>query len=197
MNPKSPYPGFLFHPATSRVGSFYYRVQQPEHPVGPGDELPVNVCFLFEKGGTDTRFHTVSATLQRRLDLFEATGGPSTTELPSGGQSPYILPEASSSMSLASASRSSPNLSTQTLFRKRSASPPLNVVLPSKSISTSVVSGQSSDFYQHKPGRFDATVTLSLPARPAPSQWPIGESLKTDLASIRFDLLVKVSYISP
>ncbi|CAG7846807.1 SubName: Full=Uncharacterized protein {ECO:0000313/EMBL:CCA72406.1} [Serendipita indica DSM 11827] len=198
LNPSSssPHPGFLFHPSTPRVGPFYYRIQAPDHPLGPGDDLPVKIAFLFEKGTPAIRIQTVSVTLQRRLELFEAAGGPSTTELPSGGQSPYSFQDASSSTSLLSGSRSSPNLSSQTLSRKRSTSPPCSVVLPSKSISSPIVSAQSSDFYQNEPGRLDATVSLALPARPAPSQWPIGESLKTDLASIRFDLLIKLNISS-
>jgi hypothetical protein len=101
----------------------------------------------------------------------------------------------STSLLLSHQNRSSSHLPSSS--KKRSDSPPGNIVLPSKSITSPIVSGQTSDFESSSPTESTCTVNLSLPAKPPPSQWPIGESLKTDLAEIRFELRIKVNAMAP
>lgn len=190
----SPIPGYQLCSSSSRITPFYYRIDDPEHAVGPGDELPVVVNFIFDDRNPRLQIQSMAVILERRLDLFEASGSPSPPEILAGGNSyPYSsTSEASSTVSLTTSMITSRSSTYTQLSRKRSASPPSNVLLPCKSISGSIASAHSSEFHSAGPEQFSGVARLSLPAKPPPSQWPVGESLKTDLAHIRFELRVKV-----
>ncbi|KAG8847767.1 hypothetical protein FRB91_011435 [Serendipita sp. 411] len=98
-----------------------------------------------------------------------------------------------SSLTRVAASRSTPYLPSYQLSRKRSTSPPPQVVLPSKSVTSLVATAQSSEFYyDSKSNRIETHLALSLPAKASPNQWPIGESLRTALATLRFELHAKL-----
>ncbi|KIM31021.1 hypothetical protein M408DRAFT_274309 [Serendipita vermifera MAFF 305830] len=194
----SPIPGYQLCSASPRITPFYYRIDDPDHAVGPGDELPVSLNVIFDDSTSPKQqIQSMSVLLERRLDLFEASGSPTPPEILSGNGniSPYSnnTSEASSTVSLASmiTSRSS------TLSRKRSASPPSNLVLSSKTITGTIATAHSSEFHSNAPHQYSGVVRLALPAKPPPSQWPVGESLKTDLAHIRFELRVKITVSSP
>jgi hypothetical protein len=62
-------------------------------------------------------------------------------------------------------------------------------------MTSSLVSGQTTEFKADGAGGMTASLSLPLPARPSLSHWPVGESLKTDLAKISFVLRIKVSYL--
>ena len=184
----SPIPGYQLSSSSPRIPSFYYRIDDPELAVGPGDDLPAVVNFVFDPRSPKVQPQSISVVLERRLDLFEASGSPTPPEILSGTASPYpSSSEASSTVSLSSTACSQHQLS-----RKRSISPPSNFTLPSKTISSTIASAHSSEFHCHAPDQFKCVVPLSLPAKPPPSQWPVGESLKTALAQLRFELRVKV-----
>lgn len=192
QDPPPSNPGYQLCSSSPRITPFYYRIDNPEHAVGPGDELPVVVNFLFDNRNPKLQIQSMAVVLERKLDLFEASGSPTPPEILSGSASPYSNnSEASSTVSLASMMTNRSSTYTQ-LPRKRSVSPPSSLVLPSKSISGAIASAQTSEFQSNAQDELTGVARLSLPAKPPPSQWPVGESLKTDLANIRFELKVKV-----
>ncbi|KAG5634879.1 hypothetical protein H0H81_000424 [Sphagnurus paluster] len=70
--------------------------------------------------------------------------------------------------------------------------------LPSKSIITPVVGAESSGtFTRDESGIASKTVTLQWPSAKSPSRWAIGETIQSDLVSVRFFARVKISVSSP
>lgn len=150
--------------------------------------------------------HSVSVVLERRMEFYEASGTQSSPELLSGTAT--TTPESSPTPSRTSfrstvstltahaptpsSSLSSATLTGFTLGRKRSASPA--AVLPAKSLSSPIASAESTLGGTTGGSGSSAalTINLAVPPRPAPSQWPLGETTRTDLASIAFYVRVKV-----
>jgi hypothetical protein len=183
--------GYRLSPATHRCDPFYYRIDLPQSTVGPGDELPISVSMVLDNEGTKIQPRSMSVTLERRLEFYEATGSHSHGDIESIDlSSSHTLLEKSELSSINTDLSSS---SSSILVARRHFPNPATTVLPSRSISTVIVNGNASDFTTSNLNHVAASLNLALPAKPAPSQWPIGESLKTNLASIRFFLCIKVN----
>lgn len=196
--PPSSYPGYQLSPPSPRFSQFHYRLVDPIQSVGPGDNLPVVLSIVLNPKSSRIQLHSVSATLERRMDLFEASGSTTPPEVLSGIGSVSNTIDTASTLSHSGAFNSSTTVfsgSNTKLSRKRSASPPVSTVLPAKSVSTTIISGETAEFQPGNNWDLTAVVNLPLPAKPPPSQWPIGESLRTDLAVVRFFLRIKVCYL--
>lgn len=157
--------------------------------------------------------HSIYAFIERRIELYE-TSGFASPELLSGIGTAATTPDASPASSRTNLlPRHTPepspsssltvvgaNLHAGTHGRKRPRSPAAQQqLLPAKSIVTVLSEAETSTFSppganmgSATPSTIEARLDLSLPPRPPPSQWPIGETIKTELATLRFYLRVKV-----
>lgn len=186
-------PGYSLSPPSSRIPQFFYRITDAEHAVGPGDHYPVEVSLVLNQHPV-VQLQSLSVSLERRLELFEASGSSTSAETVTIHPTPSPSTASMASISGIFANLSSSNSQSNMLTRKRSASPTSeSVLLPAKSMTSSLVSAQTTEFKPDETGGITASVNLPLPARPSLSHWPIGESLKTDLAKIYFVLRIKVS----
>lgn len=146
------------------------------------------------------------------MEFYEASGTQSSPELLSGTAT--TTPEASPAASRTSfrstvstltahthtpsSSLSSATLTGFTLGKKRSASPA--AVLPAKAHASPIASAESTlggSAGGSSSSSAALTIHLAVPPRPAPSQWPLGETTRTDLASIAFFVRVKVGVVVP
>ncbi|KAG6844731.1 hypothetical protein H0H87_004351 [Tephrocybe sp. NHM501043] len=70
--------------------------------------------------------------------------------------------------------------------------------IPSKSIITPVIGAESSgQFALNEKGVWTKTVTLQWPAAKSHSRWAIGETIQSELVSVRFFARVKITVTSP
>ncbi|KAG6886004.1 hypothetical protein C0993_006120 [Termitomyces sp. T159_Od127] len=70
--------------------------------------------------------------------------------------------------------------------------------LPSKLVLTSITASESTgQFVRNDQGIWTRTVTLQWPAAKSQSRWAIGETIQSELVSVRFFARVKVSVSSP
>ncbi|GLB35364.1 hypothetical protein LshimejAT787_0209290 [Lyophyllum shimeji] len=94
--------------------------------------------------------------------------------------------------------------STRPLLAPTHAPPPLPLAssstsqIPSKTVVTPVVGAESSGYFSRDDqGVWTKTVTLQWPAAKSHSRWAIGETIQSDLVSVRFFARVKISVSSP
>ncbi|KAG6876659.1 hypothetical protein C0992_012157 [Termitomyces sp. T32_za158] len=70
--------------------------------------------------------------------------------------------------------------------------------IPSKMVLTSITASESTGhFVRNDQGVWTKTVTLQWPAAKSHSRWAIGETIQSELVSVRFFVRVKVSVSSP
>ncbi|KAG5354194.1 hypothetical protein C0989_003707 [Termitomyces sp. Mn162] len=70
--------------------------------------------------------------------------------------------------------------------------------LPSKLVLTSIVDAESTgQFFRNDQGIWTKTITLQWPAAKPHSRWAIGETIQTELVSVRFFARIKISISSP
>ncbi|KAL0947100.1 hypothetical protein HGRIS_013238 [Hohenbuehelia grisea] len=78
------------------------------------------------------------------------------------------------------------------------AGTPTSEVLPSKIISTSVAGAESSgSFSRDSAGVWRKKLTFQWPAAKSNSRWAIGETIHSDLASVKFVVRVKITVSTP
>ena len=192
-----------------------YRITLPSTPIGPSSLLPVALALRLPApaNAPPLALHSVSVVLERRMDFYEASGTQSAPELLSGTAT--TTPEASpapsrtsfrSTASTVATHSPSSSLSNVTLTgfgvgRKRSAGAPPPAVLPAKSLPSTIATAESTlggSVRRSSSGssRAELTIDLAVPPRPPPSQWPLGETMRTDLASIAFYVRVKVAVVA-
>ena len=202
-----------------------YRISLPSTTISPGTSFPVTLALHLPPSthtshtSPQLAFHSVSVILERRMDFYEASGAESAPELLSGTASstPEPSPAASrssfrSTASTATASTvqapttphtpsSSIGSSTLTALgisigRKRSASAS-PTTLPAKSLTTTIATAETTlvSGSSGSAGGTQLTIELAVPPRPPPSQWPVGETTRTDLAAVAFYVRVKVGVV--
>ena len=202
-----------------------YRITLPSGPIGPGASYLVSLALQLPPSSPSSSsnpqiaLHSLSVVLERRMVFYEASGAESAPELLSGTASstPEPSPAASrfslrSTVSSATGSTTpvptpphtpsfSNGSSTLNAFgisigRKRSASAS-PTTLPYKSCTTTIVTTETTlASGRSGPARTaQLTIELPVPPRPPSSQWPIGETTRTDLAAVAFYVRVKVGVV--
>lgn len=219
-----------------------YCVNTPTSPTGPMDIVSIHTFLL--PLDDDCVIRSATVMIERRIQLNEAAGHTSTSELPSSSSRPIpssnvSSPRASPSSSPASPSysptasyqdhpkfdsvatvasdassnptitphslypsSSSINLGTRPLLSPARASPPngtssssssTSSQIPSKVIITPIVGAESSgQFVRDENGMWNKSITLQWPAAKSHSRWAIGETIQSELVSVRFFARVKV-----
>jgi len=208
--------------SNSHLPPCQYRITLPSGPAGPGVSFPVSLALQLPPSSSPSSsspqlaLHSLSIVLERRMVFYEASGAESAPELLSGTASstPEPSPAASRSSFRSTASTAtvsaapahtaphtpSSSIGSSTLNalgisigRKRSASATPST-LPHKSLTNTIATAETTLAIDGNgpPRSAQLTIELAMPPRPPPSQWPVGETTRTDLATIAFYIRIKV-----
>ena len=199
-----------------------YNISTPDHPVGPSDIIFASVTVQPLDSAVSVRSATVA--VERRIDLLRspATSSPPPTPTMDPYQHADDVPTPSSSTSnlspaphdpeglahgLASSSQLTlesmsgrpllPSASPASLTPSSSNSIPNNGEASAKTITSTVLSTEYSDFARDPLGTFQKTATLQWPASRPHSRWALGETMHTSRASVRFFLRASIRVVGP
>lgn len=187
--------------------SIRYSVNSPTTPVGPLDLVPIPIHLLPSDPGVS--FRSASVIIERRMRFMEPPSPPSTPTLPSSTYpTSSALPSSSNpSCSLpipqrTSSSSSSLSYSPSSSYQESSYLSSSTTLQPSDSRASTVgasllvnsVAGSESSglFARADSGVWSKTLTLQWPAAKSHSRWAIGETIESDLVSVKFFVRVKV-----
>lgn len=199
--PTSIGPAFQSH---SETGSprIQYRMVTPSYAVGPSDHISVSVRF--QPVDPMTVIQAMCVIIERRIQLRETSASP-PAECPYTDDSPPAT--ARSTSGIPASTRSSPTLVPSTLAstssvnlipttrveRKRSQSPSNTTIMPSRTVAHSVASTEVVSATADPDGTYYHTFGLTLPQPKSAGHWSLGETMRTDLVTVRFFVRVKVS----
>ncbi|KAJ3795039.1 hypothetical protein GGU11DRAFT_793650 [Lentinula aff. detonsa] len=212
-----PSPRPLMHISAARLDSFItkpkslsmrYTIWAPRDPIGPTDLLPISIHVLPEARNISIRSATV--VIERRIQFNESqspVSASSSSAVPntptaSSAMASSLMPSRSfsavssgttSSVSLASDTR--PLLPQPQYPKDRSGS---SESLVGKPIVLPIVGSESSGpFSQAENGIWSKTLTVQWPSAKPSSRWGIGETIHSDLVSVRFFARVKIIITGP
>jgi hypothetical protein len=185
-----------------------YSVNLPTMPIGPLDLVSVPIHLLPSDPGIS--FRSASVIVERRMRFMDPVSPPSTPTLPSSAPSTlhthnptFSLPipqrTSSSSSSLSYSPSSSYQESTSQLSSSATLQPSDSRASTSgASLLVNSVAGSESSglFSRAESGVWSKTLTLQWPASKSYSRWAIGETIESELVSVKFFVRVKVGYIS-
>ncbi|KAJ6630672.1 hypothetical protein B0H10DRAFT_1982310 [Mycena sp. CBHHK59/15] len=190
-----------------------YCVNSPMTPVGPLDLVSIPIHLL--PSDPAVSFRSASVIIERRMQFMEPASPPSTPTLPSSASPishslptshshpasslpiPQRTSSSSSSLSYSPSSsyQESPSVaSSSTLI----PSEPRSLIGTSTLLVNSIAGTESSGlFAQGADGVWSKTLTLQWPAAKSHSRWAIGETIQSELVSVRFIVRVKIVVSSP
>ena len=215
--PSSPSPIFREHTTKPRAPTIRYCFYPPPSPIGPLDLVSIPVFLSPLHDAVSIRSATVM--IERRLQLNEPNGQSSLSHSPtrpisqphsplhsfSPAPSYQDISSLYSTTSIISGLSSSATITpdntypssasvaseTQPLLHLPHSSPISQT--PSKTISTPIVEAESTgQFVRDNQGVWSKTLTLQWPAAKSHSRWAIGETIQSDLVSVKFFIRIKV-----
>ncbi|KAJ7905320.1 hypothetical protein B0H14DRAFT_2327083, partial [Mycena olivaceomarginata] len=186
-----------------------YSVNSPTTPTGPLDLVSIPIHLLPSPRDPTVVFRSASVIVERRMRFLDPPSPPTTptvplntpptsSTLPSLHPSSLPIPQrtSSSSSSLASYSPSSSYKETSsflsssaTLLQADSRSSATTSSLLVNSIAGAESSGL---FARSDSGVWSKTLTLQWPAAKSHSRWAIGETIESEIVSVKFFVRVKV-----
>ncbi|KAJ7172655.1 hypothetical protein C8R46DRAFT_159992 [Mycena filopes] len=192
----------------AHLPSIRYAVNSPTTPIGPLDLVSIPIHLL--PSDPNVSFRSANVIVERRIHFMDATTSPpSTPTLPPITSSAVTIPSppsysslpipqrtSSSSSSLISYSPSSsykesstPLSSSATLHASDTRSSPNNASYLVNSVAGTESSGL---FSRADSGVWSKTLTLQWPAAKSHSRWAIGETIESELVSVKFFVRVKI-----
>ncbi|KAJ6547385.1 hypothetical protein B0H19DRAFT_1266325 [Mycena capillaripes] len=181
-----------------------YSVNSPTTPVGPLDLVSIPIHLLPSDPSVSIR--SASVIVERRMRFMDPASPPSTPTVPSPTLSTVPSPQPSCSLPIpqrTSSSSSSLSLSyspsSSSTYQESSYLSSSSTLQPSDSrvgaslLVNSVAGTESSGlFARAESGVWSKTLTLQWPAAKSHSRWAIGETIESELVSVKFFVRVKI-----
>ncbi|KAF7338439.1 hypothetical protein MVEN_02069800 [Mycena venus] len=193
----------------SHSPSIRYSVNSPTTPIGPLDLVSIPIHLL--PSDPSVAFRGASVTIERRMRFFDPSSPPTTPTIPSNTSPtsstlPSLHPSSSlpipqrtssSSSSLASSSPSSSYKESSSYLSSSTAAlqpPDSRSSATGASVLVNSVAGTESSglFARSESGMWSKTLTLQWPAAKSHSRWAIGETMESELVSVKFFVRVKI-----
>jgi hypothetical protein len=203
-----------------RAPRIRYSIDSPQSPIGPLDLVSISVHLLPLDHGVSIR--SVSVIVERRIQLHDQLSGPTSTphspitprSASSSSSCPKQSPTLLSSFPKSSHCPSAPfqedpllNAESSTLSLSSihsssltiaSESTPLlhpNFITSTKLVVNPIVGTESSGtLSRDEDGVWSRTLTLQWPTVKSPSLWAIGETISSDLATVKYFIRTKVFF---
>ncbi|GAW08460.1 hypothetical protein LENED_010519 [Lentinula edodes] len=176
-----------------------YTVWAPREPIGPTDLLPISIHVLPKERNISIRSATV--VVERRIQFNESQSPVSASSSSAIPISPTLSfstmtsPQSGYPSSVSLASDVRPLLPQPQYSRDRSDS---SESLVGKPIVLPIAASESSGpFSQAENGIWSKTLTVQWPSAKPSSRWGIGETIHSDLVSVRFFARVKIIVTGP
>ncbi|KAG2157425.1 hypothetical protein DEU56DRAFT_721884 [Suillus clintonianus] len=208
----------------SRAPSLHYRILLPTKPVGPLDIVSLQVTVQPLDPAVSIR--SATAVVERRIQFSElpiSSPGTSTSSAPTLSPHSYLISNqeshshdhqsvAAHSSDIMSAASSSNDLhhfssSSSLVSDTRPLLPQHQSSVPSASPSTHTGERTATHIFAHlesshrfardSTGTWRQTLTFSWPDASPSSRWTVGETVQTDMVSIKFFIRVKLIVSSP
>ena len=204
-----------------RAPTIRYSVNTSISPIGPLDLVSITLHLLPTEPAVSIR--SASLIVERRIQFIDTSAPPSPRELdnssPPASANPPLssIAQASSPYHEPQRPKNSSNSTSQSASRSSSCAPSLMMDgtddehrpllhppttahtpadSPSKIITTSVAGVESSGrFALDTNGVWTKTLTFQWPASKSNSRWAIGETIQSDMVSVRFFAKIKVRLI--
>ncbi|KAJ4480560.1 hypothetical protein C8J55DRAFT_67227 [Lentinula edodes] len=176
-----------------------YTVWAPREPIGPTDLLPISIHVLPKERNISIRSATVVVERRIQFNESQSTASASSSSTipisPSPSFSTMTLPQSGYPSSVSLASDVRPLLPQPQYSRDRSDS---SESLVGKPIVLPIAASESSGpFSQAENGIWSKTLTVQWPSAKPSSRWGIGETIHSDLVSVRFFARVKIIVTGP
>ncbi|KAF7363291.1 hypothetical protein MSAN_00984300 [Mycena sanguinolenta] len=195
----------ISHPHTKQP--IRYSVGCPTTPIGPLDLVSIPIHLLPSDSDRNVVFRSASVIVERRMQFLNPPSPPATPTVNTSPTSP-ALPSLQSSSSLPIPQRTPSTSSFLSYSPSKEASSFLSsssTLQPSDSRATgasllvnSIAGTESSGLFTHSgSGVWSKTLTLQWPAAKSYSRWAIGESIESDLVSVKFFVRVKIVFSTP
>ncbi|KAJ7273539.1 hypothetical protein B0H12DRAFT_1089906 [Mycena haematopus] len=194
----------ISHPHTPPIR---YSVNSPTTPIGPLDLVSIPIHLL--PSDPSVVFRSASVIIERRMRFMDPPSPPTTPTVPSNMSLTSTLPSSSSlpipqrtsssSSFLASYSPSSSYKDTSSFLSSSATLQPPDSRATGASLLVNSIAGTESSglFARSDSGVWSKTLTLQWPATKSYSRWAIGESIESDLVSVKFFIRVKIVVSSP
>ncbi|KAJ7694189.1 hypothetical protein B0H17DRAFT_1058115 [Mycena rosella] len=181
-----------------------YSINSPTAPVGPLDLVSIPIHLLPRDPGVS--FRSASVIVERRMRLMDPPSPPSTPTILSNMPTTLQAPSPSGSLPIpqrTSSSSSSLSYSPSSSYTDSSSQLSSSATLqPSDSrtstsgaslLVNSIAGSESSGLFAcADSGIWSKTLTLQWPAAKSQSRWAIGETIESELVSVKFFARVKV-----
>ncbi|KAK7015011.1 hypothetical protein R3P38DRAFT_3362109 [Favolaschia claudopus] len=182
-----------------------YAVNAPTTPIGPLDLVSIPIHLLSSDPNVAPR--SASVMIERRMRLLDPPSPPTTPTLPSNlspitsapslqsSSSSLPIPRrtSSSSSSLVSHSPSSSYKDSSSSLLSSATLQPSDSRSGASVLVNSIIGTESSGhFARSDSGVWSKTLTLQWPANKSHSRWAIGETIESELVSVKFLVRIKV-----
>ncbi|KAJ7046603.1 hypothetical protein C8F04DRAFT_877543, partial [Mycena alexandri] len=184
-----------------------YSINSPTTPIGPLDLVSIPIHLL--PSDPSVSFRSASVVVERRMQFMDPTSPPSTPTLSLMSSSAITIPSPPSSSSLPIPQRTSSSSSSLMSYSPASSYKEPSTHLSSSttlqasdsrsstnnasSLVNSVAGTESSGLFSRaESGVWSKTLTLQWPAVKSHSRWAIGETIDSNLVSVKFFVRVKI-----
>ncbi|KAJ6455751.1 hypothetical protein C8R45DRAFT_586733 [Mycena sanguinolenta] len=186
-----------------------YSVGCPTTPIGPLDLVSIPIHLLPGDSDRNVVFRSASVIVERRMRFMDPPSPPATPTAPlNTPPTSAALPSLQSSSSLPIPQRTpstssflsySPSKDTSSFLSSSSTLQPSDGRVTGASLLVNSIAGTESSglFARSDSGVWSKTLTLQWPAAKSYSRWAIGESIESDLVSVKFFVRVKVVFSTP
>ncbi|KAJ7285669.1 hypothetical protein C8J57DRAFT_1431371 [Mycena rebaudengoi] len=203
-HPSPPLPRPLLDSEISqpRSPTIRYCLNVPTAPIGPLDLVSIPIHIKPNDPAVSIR--SASVIIERRMQFLDPESPPTTPTTLSYTPASHTIPSlpipkrtssSSSSLSYSPTSNNNPDssshaTSTQSLLPSDTRIPPTGAA---STLINSVAGTESSGlFARAEDGTWSKTLTLQWPASKSHSRWAIGETIQSDLVSVKFIARVKI-----
>ncbi|KAJ7219110.1 hypothetical protein GGX14DRAFT_434660 [Mycena pura] len=200
LNPRPMLDSEISHP---HVASIRYSLDSPTTPIGPLDLVSIPIHLSSSDAGVT--FRSASVIIERRLRFMEPASPSSTptssntsltlnTSPPSHPSWSLPIPQrtSSSSSSLSYSPSSSQQDSVFSSSTAIQASDTRNTGGASLLVNSIVGAESSGHFTRAESGVWSKTLTLQWPAAKSHTRWAIGETIDSEMVSVKFFVRVKI-----
>ncbi|THU99341.1 hypothetical protein K435DRAFT_837698 [Dendrothele bispora CBS 962.96] len=184
-----------------RVPPLRYCIHAPKSPIGPADLVSIQICLLPCQSSVSIRSATL--VIERRLHLHDTPPYSASTPIPiphsssfaeSISYSPLESPASTSSSFTSTITPCTPSDSRAQLLPP----PSVRASASSDSLSSKVTihpiaaAESTGPFTRTENGLWSKTLTVQWPASKSSGRWGIGETIQSEMVSVRFVVRIKV-----
>ena len=180
-----------------RAPRIRYSIHSPQIPIGPHDLVSVSIHLLPVDHGVSIR--STSIIVERRIQLHDqipsVSGSTSIPPTPPPYQEDPLFDAVSSTPSLSSTVTPDTALSSLSMASESTPLLPPNSSASTKLVVNPIAGTESSgNLFRDEKGVWSRTLTLQWPAVKSHSLWAVGETISSELVTVKYFVRTKVCF---